>query len=294
MKNVLFLPFPLKISLRLMHLMFFLGKPLSKLFPYLSHELAELESEMNEAEYTSVGLLAFLFYLIVTSSLVSVLLFLVHKLSASTLMVAIAIGFFIGLSVFGLILVYPKLLLERKNNELESYLLFALRQLSIQSSAGVPVFAALASLTTGFGLVSKEFQQVIRDVEGGVSFPDALEKSGLRNPSVNYRRVVWQLSNAIKAGVELPDVLNNVVDALSEEQKISFKKFGSQLSPLALMYLLLTIIGPTLGLIFLIVIVSFLSFNINESVLGIILFGLVLIQFFFIGLISSRRPNIVV
>ncbi|NUN11207.1 type II secretion system F family protein [Candidatus Micrarchaeota archaeon] len=294
MKSVLFLPFPERVSKRLMHLFYFLGKPLSKAFPSLSTELAQLESEYDDWEFTSIGLLAFFFYFIVFGFFFGVVLLVLDKLSFEAGIVGVLTSFLAALSIFGLILLYPKLLLERKNNELEADLLFALRQLYIQSSAGVPLFNSLTSLTKGFGSVSKEFEIVIKDVQGGMSFADSLEKSALKNPSIHYRRVIWQLSNAVKAGVELTSVLNSVVSNLTEEQKIAFKKFGSQLSPLALMYLLLTIIGPTLGLVFLIVLVSFVPISLNEFVLALILFFMILIQFFFIGLISSRRPSVLI
>jgi pilus assembly protein TadC len=112
-----------------------------------------------------------------------------------------------------------------------------------------------------------------------------------QNPSLYFRRIMWQMVNALKSGADIGDTIKQIVDTLSEEQRIAIKKYGAQLNPLALMYMIFAVIFPTLGITFLLVVSSFIGIGIDIQyvLLGILGF-LLMFQFMIIGLIKSRRP----
>ena len=114
------------------------------------------------------------------------------------------------------------------------------------------------------------------------------------NPSLLLRRSLWQLVNGMKTGADLSRVLAGSIDALGEEQVIQIQKYGGQLSPLAMFYMLIAVIIPALGMTFLIIIASFTAMSefatklIFWSLFGVVTF----FQIMFLGIIRSRRPNL--
>jgi len=79
---------------------------------------------------------------------------------------------------------------------------------------------------------------------------------------------------------------------LSQEQRVRIRKYGSQLSPYALMYLMLTVILPTLGISFLIILSSFSGIQVPEAFFLMVWGVVVLFQIMFIGMIKSSRPSV--
>lgn len=293
MKHLPFLFFGLKTARRLARHFYAFGKPFSKLTPSLGISLGQLETDFDEVEYSSIALMLSLFYFFYGALLVMVLSKAAPPQPFSNIAaVSMATGFLVFAGVLVYLVLYPRVLVNRKNNEIETDLLFAARQLMIQTSAGVPFYDALTGLTSGYGSVSREVSKIVSNVEGGMALEEALDKSALENPSLHYRRIIWQLANATRSGVDMGRVLTDVVDSLADEQRIELQKYGSQLSPLALGYMLATIIGPTLGIVFLIVLTSLTSLPVTDQLFWFVLLLLVLAQIFFIGLIESRRPHV--
>ncbi len=292
------MPFPYKSAQKLIHGFYPLASLFIKFSPALDLELKEAGSELDAKEYMSGALLSFTFYFFVVLSI-----FVMYGYRNSLLADAgirifmVGFSFLIAAYVFSYILVVPKWLVSKKRQELEANLLFAARHLMVQTNAGVPLFDAIVSLSEeyaddklNYGQISKEFKKIVKEIRGGKELTTALEESTMRNPSPYYRRVVWQLANANKSGANIGTVLKDVVEFLSSEQMIMIRNYGSQLNPLALFYMLTTIIAPTMGLIFLAIASSLADLQVGEAVFGVILVVLVVIQITFIGLIKSRRP----
>ena len=199
----------------------------------------------------------------------------------------------IGFMSFVYIIFYPRLIITRKVKDLEMNLLFALRHLLIQVKSGVPLFDGLVSVSNGnYGLVSKEIKECTKKISTGLEQTVALEELALKNPSINFRRVLWQITNAIKSGADLGNTLDAIVNNLSEEQKVAIRRYGSQLNPLAMMYMMLAVIIPSLGITFLIIFSSFSGVSVAEPMFIVILFALAFFQFSFIGVVKSRRPAV--
>ncbi|MCX6772943.1 MAG: type II secretion system F family protein [Candidatus Micrarchaeota archaeon] len=208
------------------------------------------------------------------------------------LILALVASLTVSMCVFMFCLVYPRWLCNKKISQMDKDLLFAARHLRVQTTAGVPLFESLVSASHGYGIVSTEFDKVVTHIEAGASMADALEESATKNPSYYYSRILWQMSNAVKAGTDIGPVLSDIVEFLSEEQRIAVRNYGAQLNSIAIMYLMVCIIVPTISLIFIMVISSFVEIPITDTVLYGILGSLVFVQYMFIGLIESRRPSV--
>ena len=284
--------FPQRQAMGLAHYFFGIASHVLRANKFVEKELYKLDSELSGREYVSLSLFnAFIYFL-----MVEVLAYLVLFKMAfeNPILWALVAALLTSLVVFMFCLVYPKWLGNKKVASMDRDLLFAARHLRIQTTAGVPLFEALVSASHGYGAVSEEFEKVVTSVQGGINLADALEDSATRNPSYYYSRILWQMSNAVKAGTDIGPVLSDIVEFLSEEQRIEMRNYGAQLNSLAIMYLMVCIIVPTISLIFMMVISSFVEVPITDTVFIFILGALIFVQYMFIGIIESRRPSVAI
>jgi pilus assembly protein TadC len=205
------------------------------------------------------------------------------------------ITFFCAAFVFFQQMAYPRLVAVRRIKEIERNLLPALQDMLVQLNSGIPLFNILASIARGsYGAISIEFKNAIQEINAGRSQIDALEDIAVRNPSVLFRRTIWQVVNGMKEGADIASLIKEVMRAVSDEQVTQIQKYGGQLSPLALFYMLIAIIAPSLGVTFIIVLSSFVA--IAPTVTKILFYGLLvftmLFQVMFLGMIKTRRPSL--
>jgi len=143
-----------------------------------------------------------------------------------------------------------------------------------------------------YGLVAEEFKDCVKKISTGMPETTALEELIFRNPSIFFRRVIWQITNAIRTGADLSNTLESIVHSLSDEQKVAIRRYGSQLNPLSMMYMMTAVILPSLGITFLILMSTFSGMPVSEMLFWVTLVALATFQFMFIGVVKNRRPAI--
>lgn len=190
-------------------------------------------------------------------------------------------------------LMYPKLVAARRVKDIEKNLMPALHDIYVQLNSGINLFNILANVAKGdYGGVSREFDRAVREISAGRSQIEALEDIAIKNPSVLFRRSIWQLVNGMKEGADISGLIGEVIRTVNDEQMIQIQRYGGQLSPLALFYMLVAIIAPSLGTTFIIILSSFIS--LSELVTKLIFWGLLVLtvffQIMFLGMIKTRRP----
>ena len=199
---------------------------------------------------------------------------------------------FAGLTATQL-LFYPKILLKKKIRNVERNLVFALRTLLVEIKSGVTLFDAINIIAQGDnGQVSNEFKKAVEEIETGSFQNDALEEMGDNNPSLYFRRTIWQLVNGLKAGSDVSVIIKSLVDDLSIEKSNQVKKYGNSLKLLSLLYMMLGAIIPALGLTFLIILSTFPQIAITEMVFWGMLGFIIVSQFMYLGIIKSARPTL--
>lgn len=288
-----FLLIPVRKALIISHRFLGIGSALKKIFPQINLDLKRAEFGLRADEYLAICFLSGILIFLWTTPLVGLMMVFLGKLTLKAGLISVGGGFSFGLLSFFYLTMYPKLKANRKTKALEKELLFALRHLLIQVRSGIPLYDSMVTIAKGgYGVISEEFEQVTKQIHGGTPVVEALDQMAVRNPSEYFRRAIWQISNAMKAGAEISDILSETVSDLSKEQRISIRKYGSELNPLALMYMMLTVILPALGITFLIILSSFAGIQtlVNEWFFGGILGLLVILQFMFLGLIKTKRP----
>ena len=292
MKKMLpFVPFKLPVAKRLARPFVSLSDLVARLSPNLDVTLQQAEFDIETREYVSVAVFAAIFWYLIIFSTIYVMAQLLAE--ATYIGINLTASSILSLMVLVYLLMYPKLVVIRKLKDLDRNLLYGLRDLTLQIKSGVPLFDAMVSISKkDYGRISEEFGEAVKRISTGESVTESLEELALKNPSLNFRRSIWQMVNSIRSGTDLGKTLDSVVDTISNEQRVQIKKYGSQLNPLAMMYMMLGVILPSLGITFLVILSSFSGFMITELLFWSILVVLIIFQFAFVGIVKSRRPSI--
>jgi flagellar protein FlaJ len=106
------------------------------------------------------------------------------------------------------------------------------------------------------------------------------------------RRIFWQVLNSLKTGSEISGALTAVFDQIVREQQIAVKEYGRKLNPLAMFYMMIAVIVPSLGTIMLIVLSTFLGLDLNLLFFSVIIVANVLVQIMFLVIIKAQRPPV--
>jgi flagellar protein FlaJ len=282
-----FVPVPLKKAIKHGRVFLGIGNGIAKAFPSLKLDLYQAEIDVQPREYGSVIAFTSAFYLIVLFGLT---FFIGTVVGRPDLLISSLVGGSFSLFVFFYLITYPKLIAHRRMRKLERNLINALSHMMIEVRSGIPLFNALVGVSEDYGEVSEEFKNVVEQINAGTSEADALEESSRKNPSLYFRRAVWQIVNALRAGSDIAQSLQAIIDVLIREQMLNIRKYGQELSPLTMMYMLFAVIVPSLGITFLIIISSFSGITIPKILLPLIVFVLVVFQFFYMGIIKTKRP----
>ncbi|MFT4344091.1 MAG: type II secretion system F family protein [Candidatus Woesearchaeota archaeon] len=189
----------------------------------------------------------------------------------------------------------PEVYIKKRVASIESNILPALQTILIQLRAGVPLFDIMVNTAAAnYGEVSKEFLNVVKQINGGVPQAQALERMALENPSNIFRSAIWQMVNGMKTGTNLSAILREIMNELAEEQLIQVEEYGAQLSPLTMFYMIMAVIIPAIGVNFLIVLVAFMGLDLfaSQAIFWGVYSFVFMIQIVFMGMIKSKRPNL--
>ncbi len=268
-----------------------LGGAAKKIFPSLGRDLAQAELEISAEDYGAIMAIMPAFYF-------AAMFFVTFAFSRTlnpglALPLALVVGAIFWVLMLVQLVFYPKIRAKKKVRDLERNLVFALRTILVEIKSGVTLFDAINIIAeSDNGQVSKEFKRAVEKMQTGTFQNDALEELGEANPSLHFRRAIWQLVNGLKAGSDTSLVMTALVDSLTKEKDNQIRKYGNSLKLLSLVYMMLGAIIPALGLTFLIILSTFPQIKITEmyfwGMLGFILVG----QFMFLGMMKSVRPTL--
>ncbi|MBS3060365.1 MAG: type II secretion system F family protein [DPANN group archaeon] len=286
-----FLPLPYKVTLELSRFLRPAAQRIAFLFPGLGMQLKQAEVDIPATSYLSIVVFSFSAF----SIFFAAFFLLVGYFAASRQLLQLSplLGIGIGILVSLQQLAYPKIIIIRKGRGVDRNLVFALRNLLIQMKSGVPMFDGINDIAKAdHGELSTEFAKAVKKIATGEPPEMVFEDLSKNNPSPYLRKVLWQLSDSLKSGGDITTTLEEIVDNLTKEQSIQVKKFSSVLNPIILMYMMIAVIVPSLGVSFLVVFSSFPALNITEFTFTVLLGVITLIQFMFLGSVRSATPKL--
>ncbi|MBU0757965.1 MAG: type II secretion system F family protein [Nanoarchaeota archaeon] len=205
----------------------------------------------------------------------------------------VLIGFPISVvCMFFYFLQMPTIKIMKLRKSVNKEIVFAGRFLIVELESGVSVFSALKNISKNFEVVGAYFQEIVEKVSVGTTLEGAINEAVDQVPSEALRRILWQIANSIQTGSNIVSPLANVVETLVREQQIEVAEYGRKLNPLAMFYMLIAVILPTLGITLLTIMTLFMGINLTLLHLMVILGLLGFMQFMFLAIINSSRPAI--
>lgn len=289
MENIPLIPFPTEKALGYAKKFRFFGEKLVDTVPGLRKKLYQAEMDIDPVLYVSLAFFTGVFYSLLVGGLTTFLMYVTSG-TIGFLSPILFIVFFIFPYMY--VNFYPALVANRKVGEIEKNLLFSLRHLLIEVRSGVPLFDAMVGVSEGYGKASEEFSKIVRDINSGKKQEIALNEAAERNQSLFFRRALWQMVNALKGGSDVAKAIEAITDNLADRQVDQIKRYGQELNPWTMMYMIVAVIIPSLGITFLIILTSFTGLEVPTIIFPTIVFGLALFQFFFMGFIKNKRPSL--
>lgn len=198
--------------------------------------------------------------------------------------------------LFGIMFFYmiklPDFKISMKEKAISKEIVFAGRFIIIELESGVPLYNAMINTSKNFEVIGKYFKEITDKIDLGTSMEDALNEAVEFIPSNDFRKILWQIINSIRTGSNVAKSLYSVMDQIMKDQINEVNKYGKKLNPLAMFYMIIAVILPSLGITMLIILSYFIQFQISLTVLILLAGFLGFVQFMFISIVKFSRPAV--
>ena len=265
-----------------------LYEQIAREFPELKKKLAIARINKTPAKYVEQNVKASLFLTAIVMTGVT-LFFLGMDISLWLLLVVGVIAWFL---LFQLLIRVVDVEIRKYAKEIDKDVLFAGRFLLIKLNSGKPLINAIVDASNSYGVASGYFKHIVKDIELGTPLEEALEKASRYCPSEKMRRILFQITNALKIGVDVTNFLGAILDEIAQDQLVEIQKYGRKLSGLTMFYMLFAVVVPSLGITMFITVVSLVSIHVDFGLFIVFLFAIVVVQLAFISVFKSARPNV--
>jgi pilus assembly protein TadC len=220
-----------------------------------------------------------------------------------SLMLVITYGLSLALPIVTLLITFtlffyyffsaPELKIIKKRKDIDNEIIFASKHIIVEISSGVPLFDALVGASEGYGKVSDEIKIIVQKVSFGEPLTHVLRDTAEKTPSPSFRRILVQIANSVVSGANVARSLEATVNQISKEQILEVKEYGQKLNPMIMFYLMIAVIFPSLGMVFVMILLSFVGKNIQIPLIYMVLVALVLglVQYMFLAFVKSSRPK---
>jgi len=265
-----------------------LAKSIVLELPDLKDKLISAGINKKPDEYVSEGLKNSLLMAIFLNILIMFYILKIHKTPILIVFTFIlTFGFF--LFIF---LKRVDITIAKREREIDRDVLFAGRFLLVKLNSGRPLINSIMDASNSYGVASKFFREIVKDIELGTPMEDALQKAYRHTPSKRFKKILFQINNALKIGVDVSVPLEAALEEIAEEQLVEIQRYGKKLNSLTMFYMLVAIVVPSLGITLFSVIATMVAIKVDMSLLVIVLFFLVIVQMLFISFFKSIRPNL--
>ena len=230
------------------------------------------------------------FYL--TTGITALVVTVLTQLEILSSIIYFAFPVFMFFIMFFYMLKVPDVKILRKGKEISREIVFAGRFMMIELESGVSLYDAMANVSKNYKVIGEYFKEIIDKVSMGTTMEDAINETIETTPSPNLTKVLWQILNPLRTGADISNSLSNILDQIVREQIIEVTEYGRKLNPLAMFYMMVAIIVPSLGITMLIVLTTFISIKVDLAALLAIALFLGFIQYMFFSIIKSSRPAV--
>lgn len=222
----------------------------------------------------------------------SVMMFFLALKMELNLLVPLFLFIFVFMMLFFMNLKRVDVKILHKAKEIDKDVLFAGRFLLVKLNSGRPLINSIIDASNSYGVASKYFKEIVRDIELGTPMEEALENAYKMTPSKKFKKILFQISNSLKIGVDITAPLEATLEEITQEQLLEIQRYGKKLNSIVMFYMLVAIVVPSLGITLFSIIASLVALNIDMGIFGLVLAMLLLIQIMFIAVFRSIRPNL--
>ena len=264
-------------------------KRIARALPGINTKLKQAGMFDTPEEFVKKTLLS-TFYL--TTGITALVVTVFTQLEVLSGIIYFAFPLFMFFIMFFYMLKVPDVKILRKGREISKEIVFAGRFMIIELESGVSLYDAMINVSKNYKVIGEYFKEIIDKVSMGTTMEDAINETIETTPSSNLTKVLWQILNSLRTGADISSSLSNILDQIVREQIIDVKEYGRKLNPLAMFYMVVAIIVPSLGITMLIVLTTFISIKIDLVALLAIALFLGFIQYMFFSIIKSSRPAV--
>lgn len=261
---------------------------IARSLPNLKHNLKKAGINYKPDEFIKRTFLS-AFYMTTGLAVSLVLILAKFDVLKGIMLIFIPILFFI---LFSYMLKLPEVKISKKEKGISREIVFAGRHLIIELESGVPLYNALVNVSKNYEVIGLYFKEITNKIDLGTSMEDALTEAVEYIPSDEFRRLLWQILNSVRTGSNISKSLSSVLEQITREQIIEVNKYSRKLNPFAMFYMIIAVILPSLGITMLVVLSSFIDFELNLTIFLIIAGFLAFVQFMFLSMIKFSRPAI--
>ena len=258
------------------------------IFPSLKKQLRIAHLNYTPIQFLNKSIKATAFY----SILFTVPFFFVLQKAKLSILLLVPIYLVLSLLLFQYSLLNPKAKIRRRERDINKEVLFVGRYLLVKLYSGRPLLNALIETANSRGIAAKYIKEIVDDIDTGNTIEDALNHAMTYSPSEKLRKVLFHINNALQLGIDVTKPLEAVLEEITRGEEIEIKKYGKKLNTLVIFYMVAAVIFPSLGVSLFIVISSIINFQIGLTILFVVIFFVVVLQFIFIALFKSIRPTV--
>jgi pilus assembly protein TadC len=190
------------------------------------------------------------------------------------------------------LLLSPRIAAAAVAKDIDREVLFAGRFLLIKLNSGTPLVNALIEASKSEGVAGKYFGEIVRDIELGTPLEEAIDRATRTSPSKHWRKILFQISNALRLGIDVSHSLESVLEDIQNDYLLQIQRYGKKLSTMTLFYLLLAIVFPSLGMTIFVVLISFTSIPLSGGFFIAVLTVVTFIQVVFLQTFRAIRPQV--
>lgn len=269
--------------------------PTNYVYALLARKFPELQGKLRKARRTETDQ-EFLRNIFNASVLIGggIFLFVASILFSFGQPIGFALIVAVASSIIGFfyLMKLPDMLIMRMNKEIDREVVYAGKFLIVEINAGVTLYDALKTVAKNYPAIGEYLRTLINEVDLGTSIDEALNNAINTTTSKHFRQILWQILNAQQTGADVAQSLASVLDQIQRSQLIEAERYGKKLNPVAMFYLMMAVVIPSLGMVMAIIVASFMSIHISFLTLMLILGFFMFFQFMFVAIIKSMRPAI--
>jgi len=208
-----------------------------------------------------------------------VIIFLFFKKNFFLLFLIEFLGIFLLPLIYSFWLSYVDVQIRKYARELDGDLLFISEYFLVSLESGLPLGNAIERFSRLNRPGGKFFKTVYAEFQTGKDLETALSDASVYSASNTLRILLKRLHDSLTIGVDLKVVLDNFIKESSDKKIVEIKGYSKKLNPIIMMYLLIGIVLPSLGITFFILGATLMS--ITPTFLKYILIFTFLIMFIF-------------